>query len=107
MPRLLFGLAPAPAFVAPSPVAAASSTTARITKVIDGDTFRTTKGTIRVIGIDTRRGGATPPGSPPRPRGSPPGGSKGALTRVKGESNTDRYGRSGSRTGVELGKAQI
>ena len=32
---------------------AGNTTTARVTKVVDGDTIRTTKGTIRLVGVDT------------------------------------------------------
>lgn len=32
---------------------AGSTTTARVTKIVDGDTIRTTKGTLRLVGIDT------------------------------------------------------
>ena len=45
----LTALAPAPAAVA----AGSSSTTAKVIRVIDGDTVVTTKGTVRIIGIDT------------------------------------------------------
>ena len=103
--------ATAPASVAPSTVAAASTTTARVTKVVDGDTIRTTKGTIRLIGVDTpERGRCNADRATAKAKKVAPVGSKVTLTRVKGENNTDRYGRYlryVSRNGVDLGGAQI
>ena len=45
-----------------SVVAASRTVSARVTKIVDGDTIKTTKGEIRVIGIDTpNTAAATPP----------------------------------------------
>ena len=53
---LATSLMTAPATAGPTPAVvptAGDTTTARVTKIVDGDTIRTTKGTIRLVGIDT------------------------------------------------------
>jgi endonuclease YncB( thermonuclease family) len=100
--------------LAPASLAAAAdtATTAKVIRVVDGDTVVTTKGTVRVIGIDTPERGkcghqaATSKAIRLAPRGATvrlthPGG---------GTDNKDRYGRIlryVSYKGTDLGGAQI
>jgi endonuclease YncB( thermonuclease family) len=90
---------------------AAASTTARVTKIVDGDTIRTTKGTIRLVGIDTpERGRCNAARATAKTRKLVPVGSKVRLTRPAGNNNRDRYGRYlryVSRNGVDVGGALI
>lgn len=104
----LGALAPAPAALA----AGSTSTTAKVIRVIDGDTVVTTKGTVRVIGIDTPEQGtcgfeaATAKAKRLTPRGATV-----RLTRPGGGTdNKDHYGRILryiSHSGTDLGGAQI
>lgn len=92
--------------------AAATSTTvkARVLKVVDGDTIRTTKGTVRLIGVDTpevNRCNAAQ--ATANARRLAPVGSTVKLIKPKGN-NKDRYGRllryvTGK--GVDIGGSQI
>jgi endonuclease YncB( thermonuclease family) len=94
----------------PSAVPAAS-TTARVTGIIDGDTISTTRGTVRVIGIDTpeaRRCNARK--AKANARRIAPVGSRVRLTLPNGQHDTDRHGRLlryVTRNGIDLGGAQI
>ena len=90
---------------------AGNTTTARVTKIVDGDTIRTTKGTIRLVGIDTPEvGKCNAAKATAKTRKLVPVGSRVTLTRPKGNNNTDRYGRYlryVSRNGVDVGGALI
>jgi endonuclease YncB( thermonuclease family) len=90
---------------------AGNTTTARVTKIVDGDTIRTTKGTIRLVGIDTpERGRCNAAKATAKTRKLVPVGSRVTLTRPKGNNNTDRYGRYlryVSRNGIDVGGALI
>ena len=104
--------APATAGAAPVEVpAAGNTTTARVTKIVDGDTIRTTKGTIRLVGIDTpERGRCNAAKATAKTRTLVPVGSRVKLTRPAGNNNKDRYGRLlryVSRNGVDVGGALI
>jgi endonuclease YncB( thermonuclease family) len=106
------GASPAPAAQIGTLVPAASeSTSARVTKIVDGDTIRTTKGTIRVIGIDTPEAGrCNAAKATANARRIAPVGSRVRLTLPSGQNNTDRHGRKlryVSRNGIDLGGAQI
>jgi endonuclease YncB( thermonuclease family) len=107
MPAVGVNAATAPEAV----VSKSSTTTARVTKVVDGDTIRTNRGTIRVIGIDTPEVGRCNARAATRnARRLVPVGSVVKLTLPAGENNTDRYGRKlryVSRNGVDFGGAQI
>jgi endonuclease YncB( thermonuclease family) len=74
--------------------AATTSTRARVIRWIDGDTVATTRGTIRLIGMDTPERGQ--PCYRPAKRNAArlaPAGSRIRLVRVLGRDNTDHYGR--------------
>ena len=72
---------------------AGNTTTARVTKIVDGDTIRTTKGTIRLVGIDTpERGRCNAAKATAKTRKLVPVGSRVTLTRPTGNNNKDRYG---------------
>jgi endonuclease YncB( thermonuclease family) len=90
---------------------AGDTTTARVTKIVDGDTIRTTKGTIRLVGIDTpERGRCNAAKATAKTRKLVPVGSRVTLTRPAGNNNKDRYGRYlryVSRNGVDVGGALI
>ena len=90
---------------------AGNTTTARVTKIVDGDTIRTTKGTIRLVGVDTpEQGRCNATKATAKTRRLVPVGSRVTLTRPKGNNNTDRYGRLlryVSRNGVDVGGALI
>ena len=90
---------------------AGNTTTARVTKIVDGDTIRTTKGTIRLVGIDTpERGRCNAAKATAKTRKLVPVGSRVTLTRPAGNNNKDRYGRLlryVSRNGVDVGGALI
>ena len=111
---LTASLMAAPATAGPPPgvvPAAGNTTTARVTKIVDGDTIRTTKGTIRLVGVDTpERGRCNAAKATAKTRKLVPVGSRVTLTRPKGNNNTDRYGRYlrfVSRNGVDVGGALI
>lgn len=99
--------------VAPAATAAgSSSTTAKVIRVIDGDTVVTTKGTVRVIGIDTpERGHCGFNAATAKARRLAPAGSTVRLTHPGGGTDyKDRYGRILryiSHSGSDLGGAQI
>jgi endonuclease YncB( thermonuclease family) len=111
---LAAGLMVTPAAAGPLPGAgptAGNTTTARVTKIVDGDTIRTTKGTIRLVGIDTpERGFCNAAKATAKTRKLVPVGSRVTLTRPAGNNNKDRYGRLlryVSRNGVDVGGALI
>lgn len=111
---LAAGLMTAPATAGPTPAVvptAGDTTTARVTKIVDGDTIRTTKGTIRLVGIDTpERGRCNAAKATAKTRKLVPVGSRVTLTRPAGNNNRDRYGRYlryVSRNGVDVGGALI
>ena len=111
---LTASLMAAPATAGPPPgvvPTAGNTTTARVTKIVDGDTIRTTKGTIRLVGIDTpERGRCNAAKATAKTRKLVPVGSRVTLTRPEGNNNTDRYGRYlryVSRNGVDVGGALI
>lgn len=87
------------------------STTAKVIRVVDGDTIKTTKGTVRLIGIDTpEKGRCNAAKATKNARRLAPAGSTVRLTLPDGENNQDRYGRLiryVSRKGVDVGGAQI
>ncbi len=102
-------LALAPASLAS---AADSATTAKVIRVVDGDTVVTTKGTVRVIGIDTpERGSCGNQAATSKAKRLAPRGSTVRLTHPGGGTdNKDRYGRILrylSYKGTDLGGAQI
>jgi endonuclease YncB( thermonuclease family) len=67
---------------------------ARVTGWVDGDTVHTTKGTVRLIGMDTpERGRECYNAATRSARRLAPVGSRITLVRVLGRDNTDRYGR--------------
>ena len=67
---------------------------ARVTSWVDGDTVRTTRGTVRLIGMDTpERGQKCYRAATRSAKRLAPVGSRITLTRVLGRDNTDRYGR--------------
>jgi endonuclease YncB( thermonuclease family) len=75
-------------------VQAVTRARARVTGWVDGDTVRTTKGTVRLIGIDTpERGQECSRAASRSARRLAPVGSRITLVRVLGRDNTDRYGR--------------
>jgi endonuclease YncB( thermonuclease family) len=92
-------------------VPSADTTTARVTKVIDGDTLRTTKGTIRLIGVDTPEVGRCNAAKATRnARRLVPVGSVVRLALPSGQNARDAYSRKlryVTRNGVDLGAAQI
>lgn len=111
---LTAGLMTAPATAGPTPAVvptAGDTTTARVTKIVDGDTIRTTKGTIRLVGIDApERGRCNAAKATAKTRKLVPVGSRVRLTRPAGNNNKDRYGRwlrYVSRSGVDVGGALI
>ena len=111
---LTASLMAAPAKAGPPPgvvPTAGNTTTARVTKIVDGDTIRTTKGTIRLVGIDTpEQGRCNATKATAKTRKLVPVGSRVTLTRPVGNNNTDRYGRLlryVSRNGVDVGGALI
>lgn len=111
---LTASLMAAPATAGPPPgvvPTAGNTTTARVTKIVDGDTIRTTKGTIRLVGIDTPEvGKCNAAKATAKTRKLVPVGSRVTLTRPVGNNNTDRYGRYlryVSRNGVDVGGALI
>jgi endonuclease YncB( thermonuclease family) len=86
------------AAAAPSPEASAAlavtRTTARVTRWLDGDTVRTTMGTVRLIGMDTpERGQECSSQATSNARRLAPAGSRITLVKVTGRDNRDRYGR--------------
>jgi micrococcal nuclease len=67
---------------------------ARVVEWIDGDTVRTTEGTVRLIGMDTpERGQECYNAATRSAKRLAPVGSRVTLIRVLGRDNTDRYGR--------------
>jgi len=106
---VLAGTVPAVAGVG-SVAPSAAATTAKVTRIVDGDTIVTTRGTIRVIGIDTPERGRCGFGpATSQAKRLAPVGSRVVLTRAPGKSR-DRYGRHlryVSRSGVDFGGAQI
>lgn len=91
--------------------AAASTTNARVVRVIDGDTILTSKGRIRLIGVDTPEVGQCNAGkATANAKRIAPVGSTVTLKRPAGENDKDAYGRLlryMSRKGVDLGGSQI
>ena len=92
--------------------AEAATTSARVTRWIDGDTVATTRGTVRVIGIDTPERGAC--GSAAATRHAlaiAPAGSSIQLSNPASVVDHDRYGRDLryvlTPTGRDVGLAQI
>lgn len=103
-----------PAVAGPPPgvvLPAGNTSTARVTKIVDGDTIATTTGTIRLVGVDTpERGRCSAEKATAKTRTLVPVGSRVTLTRPAGNNNTDRYGRFlryVSRNGVDVGGALI
>ena len=73
---------------------AVTRTTARVTRWLDGDTVRTTKGTVRLVGMDTpERGQECSWQATSNARRLAPKGSRVTLVKVTGRDNRDRYGR--------------
>jgi endonuclease YncB( thermonuclease family) len=73
---------------------AVTRTRARVTDWVDGDTVETTRGTVRLIGMDTpERGGDCYRQATSNAARLAPVGSRITLVRVRGRDNTDRYGR--------------
>lgn len=107
------GLCSCAADPAPGSTAArvAAETTARVTKVVDGDTLRTTRGKVRLIGVDTPEvGRCNAAAATAEAERIAPVGSWVTLMLPAGENNTDAYGRllryvSGQ--GIDLGGALI
>src|SRR5262245_26537921 len=89
--------APSAASATGTPVPAFAGTTranARVLGWVDGDTVRTTKGTVRLIGMDTPERGQNCYNAATRSaRRMAPAGSRIVLVRVLGRDNTDRYDR--------------
>jgi endonuclease YncB( thermonuclease family) len=84
---------------------------ARVTSWVDGDTVHTTKGTVRLIGMDTPERGRECYGTATRSaKLLAPVGSRVTLVRVLGRNNVDRYGRKlryVQHAGVDVGLRQI
>jgi micrococcal nuclease len=73
---------------------ALTRTTARVTSWVDGDTVRTTRGTVRLIGMDTpERGQECSSQATAQARTLAPAGIRIILLKVIGRDDTDRYGR--------------
>jgi endonuclease YncB( thermonuclease family) len=73
---------------------AVTRTRARVTSWVDGDTVHTTRGTVRLIGMDTpERGDECSKAATRSARRLAPVGSRITLIRVLGRDNTDRYDR--------------
>ncbi len=92
----LAGVGEAAAATTPEPISALAVTRARarVTNWVDGDTVRTTKGIVRLIGMDTPERGQECYGQATRSaKRLAPVGSRITLVRVLGRDNTDRYGR--------------
>jgi endonuclease YncB( thermonuclease family) len=86
---------PVAAALGPGAARAAHATRARVTRIVDGDTLRTTKGTIRLIGVDTpERGQCNAKQATAMTRRLAPVGSRVTLIRPAGNNNRDAYGRS-------------
>jgi endonuclease YncB( thermonuclease family) len=74
--------------------ATTTATRARVISWIDGDTVRTTKGTVRLIGMDTpERGQPCYRRAKKNALRLAPVGSRVRLVKVAGRDNRDRYGR--------------
>jgi endonuclease YncB( thermonuclease family) len=74
--------------------AATTRTRARVLSWVDGDTVRTTRGTIRLIGMDTPERGEECYRQATRSAGRmAPVGTRITLVRVLGRDNVDQYGR--------------
>lgn len=91
---------------------AAAATGARIVRWVDGDTVETTRGTIRLIGIDTAERGRCGYGPATRHAQSmAPAGSRVVLGNPATVVDRDRYGRKlryvVTLTGRDLGLAQV
>lgn len=87
------------------------TTTATVRNVVDGDTIATSRGRVRLIGIDTPERGMCGFGpATSKLERLAPVGSRVALTRVAGRDDQDRYGRYlryVSVDGVDVGGALI
>lgn len=94
-----------------APAVSMTTSTARVTGIVDGDTIRTSRGTVRLIGIDTpERGRCGYSAATSNAKRLAPVGSWVKLIRVATRDNQDRYGRYlryVSRNGVDVGGAQI
>lgn len=94
-----------------TPPVQTTTSIARVTAVVDGDTIRTSRGTVRLIGMDTpERGRCGYNTATANARRLAPVGSQVTLVKVAGRDNQDRYGRYlryVSRNKVDLGGAQI
>lgn len=95
-----------------APTSADTSTTAKVIRVIDGDTIVTTKGTVRVIGIDTPERGKCgfAAATAKAKRLAPPGKTVRLTHPGGGTDNKDHYKRIlryVSYKGTDLGGAQI
>lgn len=100
--------------LAPASVAAGAeaATTARVIRVVDGDTVVTTRGTVRVIGIDTPERGRCgfQAATTKAKRLAPPGATVRLTHPGGGTGDRDHYGRIlryVSYKGTDLGGAQI
>ena len=95
----------------PPAQAATKTSSAKITKWVDGDTVQTSKGTVRLIGMDTPESGERCYTNA-RSNASrlAPVGSSVKLVKVTGRDNIDRYGRLlryVQHDGVDVGYKQI
>jgi endonuclease YncB( thermonuclease family) len=93
------------------PALADTTTTAKVIRVVDGDTIVTNRGTVRLVGIDTpERGKCGFGAATAKAKRLAPRGSTVRLTRPSGTDDKDRYGRIlryVSYKGGDLGGAQI
>jgi endonuclease YncB( thermonuclease family) len=90
----------------------ASETAARVVRWVDGDTVETTRGTVRLIGIDTpERGRCGYRAATRNAQANAPAGSRVTLGNPASVIDLDRYGRKlryvATLTGRDIGLAQI
>jgi micrococcal nuclease len=104
-------LVPGIQLVASGP-AEAAGTTARVVRWVDGDTVETTRGTVRLIGIDTPERGDCGSGAATRhAQAIAPAGSRVLLGNPASVVDRDKYGRNlryvATPAGRDVGLAQI